>query len=64
MKEEKKQIWFTSRNLFDRELNPSAWDKYIEWSRLNQVIELVSLDGILNDLTFEPNFENEHHEVI
>lgn len=64
MKIDKQEIWFTSRNLFDRELNPSAWDKYVEWARLDQVIELVSLDGILNDLVFEPNFESEHNEVI
>lgn len=58
------KIWFTSRNIFDREYNDSNWEKYIEWSRLNQLLELVSLDGILNDLTFEPEFDAEIEVIV
>lgn len=58
------KIWFTSRNIYDREYNISSWENYIKWSRLEQLEELVSLDGSLNDLTFEPDFENEIEEIV
>ena len=64
MTRDKTKIWFTSRNIYDKEYDESSWEKYIKWSRLNQLEELVSLDGILNDLTFEPDFDTETEEIV
>lgn len=58
------EIWFTTRKIFDGEYTDSSWEKYKEWSRLDQVLELVSLDGTLNELTFEPQFETEIEEIV
>jgi hypothetical protein len=55
-----KEIWYTARRTFDADNQEDfGWQQYIEWSRLYQVKELVSLDGILNHLLFEPNFNAE-----
>lgn len=35
-----------------------SWDKYIEWSRLPQLTELISVDGMLNKVLFEPDRNN------
>lgn len=32
-----------------------SWNKYIEWSRLTQLKELISVDSILNEVLVEPN---------
>ncbi len=37
----------------------TAWKKYIQWARLPQLTELISLDGILNAPVFEPNFNSD-----
>ena len=37
--------WFIATTKFDK--SDKAWEKYIAWSRLGQLDELVSLDGIL-----------------
>jgi hypothetical protein len=57
-------IWFTTREIFDMESNAAAWEGYITWSKLKHLEELVTLDGILNGPTFQPNFENEADEII
>lgn len=35
-----------------------SWDKYIEWSKLTHLTELVSLDGMLNEILVEPDYDN------
>jgi len=37
--------WFIATKKFDK--SDDAWEKYIAWSKLEQLDELVSLDGIL-----------------
>jgi hypothetical protein len=37
--------WFIATEKFDK--SDDAWEKYIAWSKLEQLDELVSLDGIL-----------------
>jgi hypothetical protein len=32
-----------------------SWDKYIEWSGLPQLTELISVDGMLNEALIEPD---------
>lgn len=50
------EIWYTAREIFDAESGVDfSWDKYIKWSKLTHLTELVSLDGILNGLAFEPD---------
>ncbi len=52
-------IWYTARKTFDAEYGVEfSWDKYIQWSKLTHLTELVSLDGILNELAFKPNFDS------
>ena len=58
------EIWFTARSIYDRDYDESSWEKYVEWSRLTQLEELVSLDGILNELVFEPDFETDFEEIV
>lgn len=43
-----------------------SWDSYIDWSRLKQLIELVSLDGMLNEVLIEPDRTNadDWYEII
>jgi hypothetical protein len=53
------EIWYTARNCFDSSTQTAfGWKKYIEWAKLTHLTELVSLDGILNDLIFEPDYDN------
>lgn len=52
-------IWYTARETYDADYNMEfSWEKYIKWSKLTHLTELVSLDGILNGLVFEPNFNS------
>ena len=53
------KIWYTARATFDPEHGAEfSWDKYIKWSNLTHLTELVSLDGILNGLVFEPDYNS------
>lgn len=36
-----------------------GWEKYIQWSKLYQLSELVSLDAMLNETLVVPNRDNE-----
>ena len=54
------EIWYTARDTFDSDHEMEfSWIKYIKWSKLTHLSELVSLDGILNSLVFEPDFNSE-----
>ena len=54
------KVWYTVRNTYDPESTGNfSWQKYIGWSRLTQLKELVSLDGMLNELSFELNLDSE-----
>jgi len=54
-------IYYTARGAFDQDYDPSglSWKKYIEFSRLDHLVELVSLDGMLNEVLVEPDRNNE-----
>lgn len=47
---------YTARSLYDED--GMSWDKYIEWSKLTHLTELVSLDGMLNNILVEPDYNN------
>ena len=64
MPKDKVEIWFTARNIYDKDYDVSSWEFYVKWSKLNQLEELVSLDGLLNELVFEPDFDTEIDEII
>ncbi|MDQ6786902.1 MAG: hypothetical protein M3033_08855 [Acidobacteriota bacterium] len=53
-------FWYGARESFDKlsQTDVMSWDNYIEWSKLNQLKELVSLDGILNGDLVNPDFDN------
>lgn len=53
------EVWYTARNYFDPSVQKEfGWKEYTEWSKLTHLTELVSLDEGLNDLIFEPDYEN------
>lgn len=35
-----------------------TWEDYIEWSKLTHLVEVVSLDGMLNESLVEPDYNN------
>ncbi|CAD0221326.1 hypothetical protein [Chryseobacterium sp. JV274] len=50
---------YTARGIYDKNYEDGmSWDKYIEWSKLSHLKELVSLDGILNEVLVEPDYDN------
>jgi hypothetical protein len=51
---------YTARGKYDQsyEEDGMSWQKYIEWSRLTHLKELVSLDGMLNEILVEPDYDN------
>lgn len=51
---------YTARGTYDKTYNEDgmSWEKYIAWSKLTQLTELVSLDGMLNEILVEPNYDN------
>ena len=53
-------FYYTARATYNRSFDASgmSWDKYIEWSRLSQLSELISVDSMLNEVLFEPNPNN------
>jgi hypothetical protein len=54
-------FFYTIRAKFGKALNADdlAWTKYIEWSRLAQLTELVSLDTGLNEVLVEPDRDSD-----
>lgn len=51
---------YTATRRFDKTYDEKGlfWVKYIEWSKLTQLTEVVSLDGILNENLVEPDYNN------
>lgn len=52
---------YTARGAYDKAYDEDgmSWATYIEWSRLSHLEELVSLDGMLNEVLVEPDYDNE-----
>lgn len=51
-------FWYTLTNTFDKDYG-EGWLKYLEWSKLSHLKELISLDGMLNEELIHPNNDNE-----
>ena len=53
-------FYYTARGTYDKNygIEGMPWDKYVEWSRLTQLTELVSVDGMLNEVLIEPDRNN------
>jgi hypothetical protein len=51
---------YTARGTHDKicDEDGMSWNKYIEWSKLTHLTELVSLDGMLNEILVEPDYDN------
>lgn len=51
---------YTAREVFNKTCpeDGMSWEKYIKWSKLTHLTELVSLDGILNGILVEPDYDN------
>ena len=52
-------FWYTARGTYDKSYNEDGmpWDKYLDWSKLQHLTELVSLDAMLNELLVEPDHD-------
>jgi hypothetical protein len=53
-------FWYGARAAFDKLSQDVkfSWDNYIEWSKLNHLTELVSVDSGLNEDLVKPNLKN------
>ncbi|MGS2738756.1 hypothetical protein [Sinomicrobium sp. M5D2P17] len=51
---------YTARGTYDKNYDEDGmpWKKYMEWSKLTHLTELVSLDGMLNEILVEPDYDN------
>lgn len=54
------KVLYTATDTFDQNYgeNGTSWKKYIEWSKLTHLNEVVSLDGLLSELLVEPDYDN------
>lgn len=54
------KFWYTARGTYDKYYGQDgmSWEKYIEWSKLSHLKEVVSLDTMLNELLVEPDRDN------
>lgn len=52
---------YTARGTYNKTYNDDgmSWEKYIEWAGLPHLTELVSLDGMLNEVLVEPDHNSE-----
>lgn len=53
-------FYYTARAAYAKDYDEDgmSWQKYIEFSRLSHLKELVSLDGMLNEVLVEPDRDN------
>jgi len=53
-------FFYTARGIYDKTYGEDgmSWKKYIEWSKLKHLTELVSLDRMLNENLVEPDYNN------
>jgi hypothetical protein len=53
-------FYYTARATYDKDFagDGMSWNKFIQWSRLTQLTELVSLDGMLNEVLVAPDRNN------
>ncbi|NLR79547.1 hypothetical protein HGH91_13000 [Chitinophaga eiseniae] len=54
---------YTTRAKFDKNNQGEGltWSKYLEWSRLNHLTELVSVDTGLNEVLIDPDQEDDNY---
>lgn len=54
-------FYYTARGTYDKNESGDgfSWDKYLELSKLTHLTELVSVDGMLNEVLVEPDRKNE-----
>ena len=56
---EQMEFLYTALETFDKTDKAGiGWDKYVQWSKLRQLTEVVSLDGMLNKKLIEPDYKN------
>jgi hypothetical protein len=53
-------FYYSARGTFDRYCSNDGipWEKYLEWSRLTNLTELVSVDSMLNEDLVKPKRDN------
>ncbi|MBO6183665.1 MAG: hypothetical protein J6O88_03095 [Chryseobacterium sp.] len=54
------EFLYTARGKYDEHnYDNFSWIKYKEWSRISHLDELISLDGMLNEVLVEPDYDHE-----
>ncbi|MDC1285327.1 hypothetical protein N8Z33_01425 [Flavobacteriaceae bacterium] len=54
-------IYYTALKVYDSETEHEfSWEDYIKWSKRTHLREVISLDGMLNGLAFEPDFDSKY----
>lgn len=53
-----KDIWYSAVMPFTPSTDQEAWLKYIEWSKLSHLKEVVGMDSSLNEPAFLPDFDD------
>ena len=50
-------FWYTARGTYDKHFdqNGTSWKKYLEWSKLSHLKEVISLDTMLNEILLKPD---------
>lgn len=53
-------FWYTARAAYDQyyDQDGMSWDKYLQWSKLSHLTELISLDASLNEVLVQPDHDN------
>lgn len=53
-------FYYTARATYDKDNNKEgfSWERYLEWSGLTHLTELVSVDCTLNEILVEPDRKN------
>ncbi len=62
------KFYYAARAKYDKNCTNSSisWEKYIEWSRLTQLTELISVDSMLNEdlVVTDRNNESEYNYIV
>jgi hypothetical protein len=61
-------FWYTARGTYDKHYDQEgiSWNKYLDWSKLSHLREVISLDTMLNEILVKPdhNYTDDWNHII
>lgn len=61
-------FWYTARGTYDKHYDQEgiSWKKYLDWSKLSHLREVISLDTMLNEVLVKPdhNYTDDWNHII